>query len=81
VNYLWFIEIVCRNNKYGLVHWNLVKESILENTLSDVHKLVDTVLTAPVSTVESELCFSTLKQIKDYLRNSMGRKVLMLWLF
>jgi hypothetical protein len=40
--------------------WNLVKEN-LENTLSEVYKLVEIAQTPPVSTAESERCFSTIK--------------------
>lgn len=58
------------NVKSMLVLWNLVKENCVGNILSQVHKLVETALT-PVSTTESESCFSTPKRVQAYLRNSM----------
>jgi hypothetical protein len=45
-----------------------------QNTLSDVHKLAEIELTIPVSTAESKRCFSALKRVKTYLRNSMGQE-------
>jgi hypothetical protein len=60
------------NVKSVFALWNLVKEKSLENTLSEVHRLVETEVTPPVSTAESERCF-ILKRVKTYLRNSMGQ--------
>jgi hypothetical protein len=51
-----------------------VKENNLENTVSEVHKLVEVALTTPVSTAESERCFGALKRVKTCLRNSMGQE-------
>jgi hypothetical protein len=42
------------NVKSVFAIWNLAKENNLENTLSEVHKLVGIALTTPVSTAESE---------------------------
>jgi hypothetical protein len=52
--------------------WNLVKV----NTLSEVQKLTEIVLTIPVSSTESEHCFSTLERVTTYIRNSMGQESL-----
>jgi hypothetical protein len=46
---------------------NLIRENNLEDTLTEVTKLVEIVLTTPVSTAKSERCFSTLKRVKTYL--------------
>jgi hypothetical protein len=54
--------------------WTLIRENNLEAALSEIHKLTDIVLTTPISTAESERCFSTLKRVKTYLRNSMGQE-------
>jgi hypothetical protein len=43
------------------------------NTLSEVHKLVEIVIT-PLSTIESEQCCSTLKRVKTYLKNSIEQE-------
>jgi hypothetical protein len=40
------------NVKSVFALWNLVNENFLENVLSEVHKLVETSVTAPVSTTE-----------------------------
>jgi hypothetical protein len=57
------LSVVYRNDTFADVKsvfslWNLVKENNLENTLSEVHKIVEIVLTTPVPTAESERCFS-----------------------
>jgi hypothetical protein len=44
-----------------------------EESFSEVHKTLQIALTTPVSTAEAERCFSTLKRIKTFLRNSMGQ--------
>jgi hypothetical protein len=43
---------ILTNVKSVCALWNLVKENNLENTVSEVHKLEETALTAPVSTAE-----------------------------
>lgn len=73
------LTVVYRNNTFKdvksvLALWELLKANNLENALSEVHKLTDIVLTTPISTAESERCFSTLKRVKTYLRNSMGQE-------
>jgi hypothetical protein len=50
--------------------WNLVKV----NTLLEVQKLMEIVLIIPVSTMESEHCFSTLERVTTYCRNSMRQE-------
>lgn len=42
------------------------------NAFSDVLKLVDIVLTMPVTTASNERMFSTLRRVKNYLRSSCG---------
>lgn len=45
----------------------------LIETFSEVSKLNEIALTTPVATAEAERCFSTLKRIKTFLRNTMGQ--------
>lgn len=45
----------------------------LTSTFPEVLKVVRIVLTTPVSSAEPERCFSTLKRVKTYIRNSMGQ--------
>ena len=40
----------------------------------ETSKLLEIVLVTPVTSAESERCFSTLKRIKNFLRNSMGQE-------
>lgn len=51
-------------------------EFILQNNLqvtvfTEVHSLLEISLTTPLVSAESERCFSTLKRVKSFLRNSM----------
>ena len=43
----------------------------IEKTFSESSKLLKLVLTIPMTSAEAERCFSTLKRIKTFLRNSM----------
>ena len=45
--------------------------STLKMLLSEVHKVLKIYLTIPITTANAERCFSALKRIKTYLRNSM----------
>lgn len=46
-------------------------ENNLENTFSETMKLLKIIITIPMTTSEAERCFSTLKRIKTFLRNTM----------
>ncbi|MBN3283174.1 ZMYM1 protein, partial [Polyodon spathula] len=43
----------------------------LDKTFPEITKLLKIVIATPVTTAEAERCFSTLKRIKPFLRNSM----------
>ena len=47
------------------------QNSSLKMLLSEVHKVLKIYLTIPITTSTAERCFSALKRIKTYLRNSM----------
>lgn len=49
---------ILTNVKSVSAPWNLVKQNNLENTVSEVHKLEETILTAPFSTAEFEFEYS-----------------------
>lgn len=51
---------------------SLMTQNNLEDTFSEIVKLLKILITTPMSTAESERCFSTLKRIKTFLRNSMN---------
>lgn len=44
----------------------------IQEFFCETFKLLKIIVTMPMTTVEAERCFSTLKRIKDYLRNTMG---------
>lgn len=45
----------------------------LSETFSETVKVLNILCTLPMTTVESERCFSTLKRVKTFLRNTMGQ--------
>ena len=46
----------------------------LNSTFAETTKLLKILLTTPMTSAESECCFSTLKRIKTFLRNTMSNK-------
>ena len=52
----------------------LHQESNLTETFSEVVKLLKILITTPMSSCEAERCFSTLKRVKTFLRNSMSEE-------
>ena len=48
-----------------------INENGLDETFSEVSKLLEIVLVTPISTADSERSFSTIKRIKTYLQNNM----------
>nr|CAI5856023.1 unnamed protein product [Callosobruchus analis] len=49
----------------------LIPYNNLEKVLRETYKLLDIICTTPMPTAECELCFSTLKRIKTFLRSTM----------
>ena len=48
-------------------------ENNLTKIFTESYKLADIICTTPMSTSECERCFSTLKRIKTFLRNTMSQ--------
>ena len=46
----------------------------LQETFSETVSLLNFLVTTPMTTAEAERCFSTLKIITTFLRNSMGQE-------
>ena len=46
----------------------------LQETFSETVALLNILITTPMTTAEAERCFSTLKRIKTFLRNTMGQE-------
>lgn len=53
---------------------NFIKECNLDEAFSEILKLLEIIITIPMSSAEAERCFSTLKRIKTFLRNSMSEE-------
>lgn len=53
---------------------NFLNKNNLQDGLSETCKLLDIICTTPMTTSECERCFSTLKRIKSFLRNTMGQE-------
>ena len=49
-----------------------IRANNLVSTFSEVLKLLKIAITLPLTTSEPERCFSTLKRVKTFLRNTMG---------
>ncbi|XP_078536808.1 zinc finger MYM-type protein 1-like [Lissotriton helveticus] len=50
---------------------SLIRKLHMENSLTETVTLLKIVITTPLTTVEAERCFSALKRIKTFLRNTM----------
>ena len=53
--------------------FRIITDLDLQSTFEQVNLLLQIILTTPISSFEPERCFSTLKRIKTFLRNSMGQ--------
>ncbi|XP_030263660.1 uncharacterized protein LOC115575596 [Sparus aurata] len=51
----------------------MLTENNLQSTFSETLKLTQIAITTPMTSAESERCFSTLKRIKSFLRSTMGQ--------
>ncbi|RXM99485.1 Zinc finger MYM-type protein 1 [Acipenser ruthenus] len=60
-----------KNVENALSMLELMIYNNLDRTFQEMSKLLKIVITTPITTAESERCFSTLKRIKTFLRNSM----------
>lgn len=51
-----------------------ILENNLDDTFQEIVKLIRILITTPMTTAEAERCFSALKRIKTFLRNTMGQE-------
>lgn len=67
--------IYCRNEfkciSGAMALFSFIHESNLVETFGECLKLLKIIITIPMTTSEAERCFSTLKRVKTFLRNSM----------
>lgn len=61
----------CRAIKGAIPFLKFLIENNLSNPFQETKKLLEILITIPMSTAEAERSFSTLKRIKTFLRNSM----------
>lgn len=54
--------------------YHVLVENNLENVFSETVNLLKIIITTPMTTAEAERCFSTLKRIKTFLRNTMSQE-------
>ena len=53
---------------------DFIRENNLEITFSECVKILKVLITIPMTTSEAERCFSTLKRIKTFVRNTMSQE-------
>ena len=66
-----------RESRLAVVHWHCTRVIMsynLQETFSETASLLNILITTPMTTAEAERCFSTLKRIKTFLRNSMDQE-------
>lgn len=51
----------------------LILTNSLQDTFKEITKLLKIIITTPMTTAEPERCFSSLKRIKSFLRNTMSQ--------
>lgn len=66
-----YSNIECRTLKGAVPLLKFIISNNLEDTLTETKKLIQILVTTPMTTAEAERSFSTLKRIKTFLRNSM----------
>lgn len=54
--------------------YSFFKDNKLEETFSEALKLLEILITIPMTSSEAERCFSMLKRIKTFLRNTMSQE-------
>ncbi|CAI5656801.1 uncharacterized protein LOC109200018 [Oreochromis niloticus] len=57
----------------ALALYQVLMENNLQDTFTETVSLLNILITTPMTTSESERCFSTLKRIKTFLRNNMAQ--------
>ena len=62
-----------KNCRGAVALYQLFKQNNLQDTFSETVALLKIQITTPMTTDESERCFSTLKRIKTFLRNTMSK--------
>ena len=72
------LSLVYENEEFkacsgALALFQVFMENNLQDTFSETVSLLKILITTPMTTAESERCFSTLKRIKTFLRNTMAQ--------
>lgn len=61
----------CRSVSGAIPFLKFLIENNLANVFKETKKILEILITIPMTTAEAERCFSTLKRVKTFLRNSM----------
>ena len=72
------LSLVYENEEFkacsgALALFQVFMENNLQDTFSETVSLLKILIATPMTTAESERCFSTLKRIKTFLRNTMAQ--------
>ena len=72
------LSLVYENEEFkacsgALALFQVFMENNLQDTFSETVSLLKILITTPITTAESVRCFSTLKRIKTFLRNTMAQ--------
>lgn len=70
------LSLIYENDEFkacsgALTLFQFFMENNLQGTFTETVSLLKILITTPMTTAESERCFSTLKRIKTFLRNTM----------
>lgn len=70
------LSLIYENHEFracsgALTLFQFFMENSLQSTFTETVTLLKILVTTPMTTAESERCFSTLKRIKTFLRNTM----------
>ena len=71
------LSLIYRNDQFkncggAVALYQVIMVNNLQDTFSETVVLLNILITTPMTTAESERCFSTLKRIKTFLRSTMS---------
>ena len=72
----WELSVLYANDNFSAISniselLKFINKNGLDETFSEVSKLLEIILVTPILTVDSQKSFSTMKRIKTFLRNTM----------
>lgn len=72
------LSVIYKNDAFNEIErvselYSFFVENDLKESFTETFKALQITMTTPVATAEAERCFSTLKRVKTFLRNTMGQ--------